>query len=89
MLAPTAKKHTAALLGAVGLHDVLTPLLCHRGGLCQLDDVLDTAIPTLLAALGAGRWRTPQACIYAPFPHHKVRQLWGEMIQTQFRLQAL
>ena len=53
VLAPTAKKHTATVLSAVGLHDVITPLLCHRSGLCSLDDVLDTAIPTFLAALGA------------------------------------
>jgi len=53
VLAPTAKKHTAKVLAAVGLHDVLTPLLCHRGGLAPLEDVLDTAVPTFLAALGA------------------------------------
>ena len=68
VLAPTAKKHTAALLSAVGLHDVLTPLLCHRGGLCKLEDVLDTAIPTLLAALGAARL-LPEAVLWdRPFP---------------------
>ena len=52
VLAPTAKKHTAKVLAAVGLHDVLTPLLCHRGGLGPLEHVLDTAVPALLAALG-------------------------------------
>jgi len=54
-LAPTlsglARRDSRTLLRMVGLHDVLTPLLCHRVGLCGLDQVVQGAVPTLLVAL--------------------------------------
>ena len=51
VLTRLAREHSRLLLQLVGLHDVLTPVLCHRAGLCGLSPVLEGAVPTLLTAL--------------------------------------
>ena len=67
-IAELARKDSRLTLKLIGLHDVLTPLLCHRVGLCGLDTILQTAIPSLLTALGRAGVLSESVLWDHPFP---------------------
>jgi len=54
-LQQAARQQSRSLLQVIGLQDILTPLLCHRAGLCSLDVLVESTIPSLLVALSRAR----------------------------------
>lgn len=67
-LSQAARSHRALLLKLVGQHDVLTPLLCHRAGLCGLDVIVHGAVPSLLVSLGRAGLLTETVLWDHPLP---------------------
>ncbi|MBO85289.1 MAG: hypothetical protein CL927_08015 [Deltaproteobacteria bacterium] len=64
-----ARKNSRALLQVVGLHDILTPLLCHRAGLCSTPLLMQVAIPSLLVALSRAGLLTESVLWPQALPH--------------------
>jgi HEXXH motif-containing protein len=67
-LSACARTNSRGLLAVLGLHDILTPILCHRAGLCTLDVLLDGAIPTLVSTLGRSGLLTETVAWIRPIP---------------------
>ena len=63
-----ARRNSRALLQVIGLHDILTPLLCHRAGLCSTELLVREFVPALVVALSRAGLVQESLLWAHPFP---------------------